>query len=738
MTNRLRVRLSASLYKFLAVLAVIITAAALILHVPTLQDRTSRTRERVEILYLASQGEISGLSFQEARSVVRLRSPYNLQLIALSRNAYHSITNPYVSPRDISAGDVIFQSNCASCHGSDARGGAFAPSLVDRASLRFGDSDWELYQTIRSGISGTAMPPHPWTEKRIWQTIAYLGSVSIQGADEAQSEMANRVTAVAYQELEKTQNPTKDWLTYSGSYSGTRHSELMQITGENVHRLAPRWIFQFPRETYDIEDSPLEDHGIVFANAPDSVVALDASTGKMLWEFDRKLPPPVRACCGVHSRGLAMLGVRLYFATYDARLIALSAATGAKLWDVPIADYSKGYSITGAPLAYRHFVVTGVGGGEYPMRGFIAAYDSATGKQLWRFWTVPAPRQPGSETWPANDAWQEGGGGTWMTGTYDPDSDVLYWGVGNPNPDFDSSTRQGDDLYTDSIVALSGTTGKLLWHFQFIPDDDHDYDAVEIPELVDRPGPSGSKELLVAERNGFFYALDRTDGRFLFGKPFVRQTWAKGLAESGRPIPNPQATPSQGGTVVYPGNVGATNWWSASYDPRLDLFFVPAISAGSIFFRSAPGIEEMSPSPYRRDQPYSSVIAINAADGSTAWRYRREVTYDHEWHRGGILSTAGGVLFTSQGSEFYALDSRTGQLLWRFPTGADIVASPTSYEIDGQQYIMVASGNCLIAFALVDDVSGSKSGKDATTRPHAIDRRNRRIVRRSDSSGERP
>jgi alcohol dehydrogenase (cytochrome c) len=689
------------------------------LQVPILRRHVTVMRERGEILYLASEGKISGLNFRQALSLFRQGVPYDLQPIIVSRNAYHSIRNPYTNSADAAAGGVLFQSNCAECHGSDARGGNGAPALVGR-TLRYSSSDWGLYQTIRNGISGTTMPPHPWSAKTIWETISYLDSVSPEEARATlQGEALHGEVAVSYQELEKVINAGKNWLTYSGSYSGTRHSTLTQITSENVAHLAPQWIYQFPQEKYSIEDSPLEDHGILFANTPNAVVALDAATGRMIWEFDRSLTAHVRGCCGVQSRGLAILGDRLYFGTYDAKLIALSATTGTKLWESTVADYRKGYSISGAPLAYRHFVVTGVGGGDYPMRGFIAAYDSATGKELWRFWTIPAPGQAGSSTW-SGDSWKAGGGPTWVTGSYDPSSDVVYWGVGNPNPDFDSSARKGDNLYTESIVALSGATGKLLWHFQFIPADDHDYDAVEVPEIVDRSGVLHPKQLLVAERNGFFYALDRTNGTFIFGKPFVRQSWTEGLAPSGRPIPNPEAKPSPAGTVVYPGDRGATNWWSASYDPDLDLFFVPTLEAGGIFFDERD-LEEMAASPYKHGPVYSSIVALNGANGSMVWRYRRAVSYDAESERGGVLSTASGVLFASQGASFYALDSRTGRLLWTFPTGGNIVDPPISYEAGGRQYVMIASGNCLIAFALVGNVADVGSEKSAGDRRRTPD-----------------
>jgi len=436
------------------------------------------------------------------------------------------------------------------------------------------------------------------------------------------------------------------------------------------------------------------------------VIALDARSGKIIWEFHDAVPGDVRLCCTSATRGLAILGDKLFVGTADARLIALSARTGTRLWQVPIVkDYREGYSITGAPIAFRDLVVTGVSGGDYPIRGFIAAFDVTTGKERWRFETIPAPGQKGHESW-AGDSWRHGGGATWMTGSYDVRDDVLYWGVGNAAPDFDASSRRGDDLYTDSVVGLRGTTGQLLWHFQFTPGDDHDWDSNQVPVIVDRSQSPVPHELLWANRNGYFYALDRDTGNFVLGTPFVRQSWASSLSEQGRPVRIASAEPTPKGALVYPGVAGGTQWWPPSYDPDLDLMFVPALDRGAVFFLqsgTSPEAGELYTGGATSSVPglesHADVLAISAKDGSIVWDHRA-VTTAGDLHPAGLLSTRGGLVFASDDQLFYALDSRDGQLLWSFPTGARIAAAPVTYAVDGMQYVSLAAGRVIISFAL--------------------------------------
>jgi len=685
------------------ILVMIVAAAGLIWHVTAL-------RLRVRVISLAVEGKIAGLDLRDAAGVIWPPSSYDLEQLIETRSAYVSMHNPFTTPTDVAVGGVTFRSQCAACHGATARGGDVGPSLVG-GHRKHGDSAWAVLEVIRKGVVGTSMPPHAWSMRRLWQTIAYLDSLSRSDDLPAQSRSAaelSRTTPVSYEEIAANNNPGGDWLTYSGSYSGARHSSLAQITVDNVGALAPSWIFQFSGSVDRLEVSPIVHQGVVFASDPTTVVALDARTGEKLWEFDRPLPPEVRTCCGVVNRGLAILGNNLYFGTLDAHLIALSMRTGRVVWDVPVAhNFRAGYSITGAPLVYRNLVVTGVSCGDYATRGFIAAFDAATGKERWRFWAVPARGEPGSETW-ADDSWRVGGGGTWVTGSYDPKLDVLYWGVGNPAPDFDSTTRRGDNLYTNSVVALRGTTGALLWHFQFTPGDDHDWDSAQVLTLVDRA--NGSHQLLLANRNGFFYALDRETGQFLGAHPFVRETWATAIDASGRPLRAAGVAPSPEGVLVYPSVAGATNWWSPSYDPNLDLLFVPAIEQGGVYFSEPhrhPESGELyvdgSTSDADAGAAYSSVIAISPKDGAVTWRYRRPFRTVGDLRRGGILSTQGGLLFAAQNHLFYALNARNGKLLWSFPTGGKTSGQPISYAAAGEQYVLMAAGNALIAFSIVRD-----------------------------------
>jgi alcohol dehydrogenase (cytochrome c) len=697
---------------------VLVCATLLLVGIASLVFRTESLRLRFSLVYLAARGDIVGLDVRDAVHIARFPSPYWLAGIVTSRNAYRTLSNPFADAKAVAAGAVAFSRECASCHGPRAGGGDVAPTLVHR-QLRHGGSDWAVFQTVRGGIAGTSMPPHHWPDVRIWQTVAYLSSIGAQELTGSQPAASDEGTAfrapVSYDELRRLGNPGAEWLTYAGSYSGTRHSELRQITPANIDRLAPRWVYQFARGQDRMEVSPIVRNGVMYASSPEGVVALDARTGETKWEFVHAVPPNARYCCGQVNRGLAILGSLLYVGTADAHLIALSAETGRVQWDVVVVpDYQRGYSITGAPLTFGNLVITGVSGGDYPTRGFIVALDAATGKEQWRFWAVPGRGEPGAETW-SGDTGSSGGGGTWMTGSYDPKRDILYWGIGNPAPDFDASVRRGDNLYTDSVVALRGKDGKKLWHFQFTPNDDHDWDSAQTPTLIDRPQSPFPEQLLLANRNGFFYVLDRVTGRFLHGNPFVQESWAKGLDSQGRPILNPNMAPSPRGTLVYPGVTGASNWWAASYDAGLDLLFVPALEKGSVFFTQpdAQGEGELSlrgsASENAPGPQYSSVIALNPATGAPAWKYRRPLITGDDIHRGGIVSTEGGVLFSSQNQIFYALESRTGRLLWSFPTGGRVGGSPISYELGGNQYVLVAAGTDLIAFALTGSGSESRS-----------------------------
>jgi alcohol dehydrogenase (cytochrome c) len=430
--------------------------------------------------------------------------------------------------------------------------------------------------------------------------------------------------------------------------------------------------------------------------------ALDARTGRALWRYQRRLPEKVN---GV-NRGFGMLGNKLFMATLDAHVIALDAKTGSVVWDVEAADYRKGYSFTLAPLVVKDKVIVGVSGGEYGIRGFIDAYDAETGRRAWRFYTIPGPGEPGHETW-SGDSWKTGGAPAWLSGTFDPELNLVYWGLGNPGPDFYGAERQGDNLYSCSVVAIEPDTGRLKWYFQFTPHDVHDWDANEIPVLLDLEWGGRVRKLMVqANRNGFYYVLDRTNGQFLLGKPFARVTWASGLGPDGRPVRVPNTDPTPDGNYACPGIVGATNWWSPSYSPQTGLFYVAVREQCDKYFSVAQ--------PFKEGRLWFGG-GIQAVPGDEAWGALRaldprtgELKWEFKYHTppwAGTLATAGGLVFAGEmDGHLMAFDARTGKELWHKQTGAAVWASPMTYAVAGKQYVVIPSGAALFAFALPDSV----------------------------------
>jgi alcohol dehydrogenase (cytochrome c) len=515
--------------------------------------------------------------------------------------------------------------------------------------------------------------------------------------------------------LHAAQEP-RNWLTYSGSYMSQRYSTLGQITPQNVKALEQKWVFQ-AESLQKFETTPLVIDGVIYlTQPPNDVLALDGRTGRAFWMYQYRPSPASKPCCGAVNRGLAVLGDVLFMATIDAHLIAIDAKSGKPLWNSKVAEADAGYTMTLAPLVVKDKVVVGVAGGEYGIRGFIAAYDAKTGKEAWRFYTIPGPGERGHDTWPA-DSWQHGGASVWMTGSYDPELNLTYWGIGNPGPDWNPSQRKGANLYSDSAVALDADTGKLKWHFQFTPNDPYDYDSVQVPVLADANWDGRMRKLLLwANRNGFFYVLDRTNGEFLSGHPFVKVTWASGLDDSGRPM----ITPQPPGTPVYPGVQGGTNWYSPSYSPRTGLFYVSAWEDyASIFepqeneYKSGQrfmGGRPMSPipgapNPNLRGAPintwteatgHGAVLALDLRTGQKKWKFEMTDVTDS-----GILTTASDLLFTG-GREgyFHALDARTGALLWKASVGGQVSAAPITYEIDGKQQVAIAAGHALFVYGL--------------------------------------
>ena len=507
--------------------------------------------------------------------------------------------------------------------------------------------------------------------------------------------LALRASFAAAQGLEPAallKPPTDTWPTYNGDYSGARFSTLDQINAGNIHSLTLAWIFQTQGTT--IKSTPLEVNGILYFSVPDNVWAIDARFGRMIWHYERKSE-------GDHigHRGLAMYKNWLYFTTPDAHLVCLDAKDGSVRWIVELADPKLEYFSTMAPLVVHDHVIVGVSGDVTDVPGFLESIDPETGKVQWRWNTEPEPGQPGSETWPKeSDAILHGGGMTWMTGTYDAELNLLYWGTGNPNPVLAGEGRAGDNLYTCSIVALNPETGKLAWYFQPSPHDVHDWDAVETPVLFDAEFKGKRRKLLgQASRNGFFFVLDRTNGEHLVTAPFIDQTWASGVDSRGRPIAKPEASPSPDGALVEPGSDGSTNWMAPSFDPQTGLFYVNCRRLFSVFYNTVTGKAEGWGGRDRILWANTTLRALDYRTGKVVWNHELG---DRE-SLAGILTTAGHLLFSADNSgNLLALDPTTGKTLWHLNAGGPMQASPMTYELDGRQYLIMAVQNILYAFAL--------------------------------------
>src|SRR5207249_2134656 len=569
-------------------------------------------RWRAEVVLLSLAGRIPDIELKQLLAYMMPGSGQWLRPLIETRNPYAVIRNVKTTPADIQAGATLFRSRCAECHAPDGSGGR-GPRLIGR-QFTHGESDWAVYRTIRFGIPNTTMGPHPLPDTAVWQLEAFVRSIDTSGSTLGATGRGSRGAAsvpVPYDELAAIREPGEDWLTYSGSYWASRHSALSQINRGNVGHLALRWIHQLEGAPDCVEVSPVVRKGVMFVTQPPSrVLALDATTGKEIWAYDHQVSrggptSDVNDFSAAANRGVAVLTDKVFFGTPDAHLIAVSAATGALQWEATVATDVTRYAITAAPLAYRDLVVTGVAirGSAAGGQGFVAAYDANTGKERWRFVAIPKPGEPGNETW-EGDSWRDGGAPTWLTGSYDPELDLLVWPVGNPKPDYDAAARRGDNLYTNSAVALRGSTGALVWYFQFTPGDDHDWDATEIPVL----------------------------------------------------------------------------------------------EQGMVFFTASPPAA-ISGRPF-----YTAVRALDASTGTRVWESRREPRLRNDRlggvRMGGLLSTRGGIVFGGDQTTFFALDSRTGTPLWSVETGGTICAAPVTFSTDREQFVVIAAGRNLLAFAL--------------------------------------
>jgi alcohol dehydrogenase (cytochrome c) len=626
-------------------------------------------------------------------------------------------------------GQATFVSRCASCHGTDGNGGELGPAIANRVLMR---SDQDLTTVIHEGIPAAGMPSFATlTPSESSDLVRYLRtlqprngpplprvSVTINGRaltgialNQTRSDMQVLGDDGKIHLLRKndggyrTVTSQSDWSSYNGTTLGSRYSALAQIDRNNIARMVPKWMFTL-QNTPRLQVTPVVIDGVMYVTSANECYALDAGSGREIWHYQRpRTKGLIGNAAGGINRGVGAAGDRVFMVTDHAHVIALNRHTGALLWDTEMADWHQNYNATGAPLPVGNLVVTGTSGGDEGVRGFVAAFDQATGKEVWRFWTVPAPGEPGAQTWQGKGI-AHPGGATWMTGAYDPQLDMLYWPVGNPGPDLIGDDRLGDNLYTDSIVALDAKTGALKWYFQTTPHDVWDYDTEEPVALVDTNWQGQPRKLVVqANRNGFFYVLDRTNGKFLFGTTFVKNvTWATGLTPEGKPIQVPNMEPTLEGKRVCPSLDGASNWYSTSFNPMTSLYYVQANDKCGIFtkvpveweagkgfmggsFKQAP------------DEPAQRVLrAIDIRTGKPAWELPQLGTVN-SW--GGALSTAGGVvIFGEDSGALMAADAMNGKPLWSFQTSQLWKASPMTYMFDNRQYVAVAAGSNIIAFAL--------------------------------------
>ena len=524
---------------------------------------------------------------------------------------------------------------------------------------------------------------------------------------------------VPFERILNAADEPENWLTYNGGYMSQRYSQLDQLTPDNVDNLKLQWTLQ--NQVFGAwQSNPIIVDGIMYVTErPNSVMAVDAVNGRVFWKYRHTPAENSRVCCGANNRGVAVLGDMVYMGTLDARLVALDRVNGEPLWDVEVGDVNQAYSVTMAPLVVKDKVIVGVGGGEFGIRGYVAAYDAMTGEEAWKTYTIPGPGEPNHDSWEGDD-WEHGGAPVWITGSFDPDLNLTYWGVGNPGPDWNAGQRPGDNLYSDSVIALDADTGELKWYFQFTPNDAYDYDSVQVPVLADINFRGTPKKVMMwANRNGYFYVLDRTNGEFLEGKPYVTVNWSSGLDENGRPIPTPQPE----GMPTYPGNQGGTNWYPPSYSPRTGLFYFSAWQDYATIYRAEEaeyqpgraflggGFSVLAPAPgaptigigrtnpinnWTNEVGHASLKAMDPQTGEAVWSYDQFDVSDS-----GMLTTASDLLFTG-GREgyFHAINARTGELIWNVSLGGQIVMAPVTYMVDGIQYVSVISGHALSTFAL--------------------------------------
>jgi alcohol dehydrogenase (cytochrome c) len=601
------------------------------------------------------------------------------------------------------------------------------PAIVERLTAR---DDQQLADLVRHGLPERGMPPAIVPDSEMGDLVKFLrtierrpesvprprmtvqttdgrtleGEVLAEGLADLQLLAGGKRVHLLRRDGTRFREVTSqaDWATYNGDPGGNRYTALTHIDKANVASLVPRWVFPIPGASSS-QVTPVVVSGIMYVADVNECFALDAGTGRQLWRYERAR---TRGATGHTNRGVGVAGDRLFMVTDDAHVIALNRHTGELLWNTVLDDWRKNYSATSAPLPAGDLVISGVTGGEHGANGFVAAHDQQTGKEVWRFWTVPKPGEPGSETWKGKDI-EHGGAPTWFTGTYDPGLDVVYWPTGNPAKEYNGDDRQGDNLYSDSVLALDRKTGKLRWYYQFTPHDLWDWDATETPVLVDADWQGQPRKLLLhANRNGFFYVFDRQTGTLLLAKQFIKLlTWATGIGSDGRPMKVPGQEPSPDGTKVCPSQDGATNWYSPSFNPATGLYYVQTNEKCSIYTKRPQGEWEAGKTYLGGSQrsttdpkPQRILRAIDIRTGAVRWEVPQPGAAN-SW--GGTLTTASGlVIFGEESGALMAVDATDGHPLWSFQTNHNWKASPMTYVFDGTQYVAVAAGPHIMAFAV--------------------------------------
>jgi alcohol dehydrogenase (cytochrome c) len=652
---------------------------------------SSSLRWRAQLVTLKVTGKTPELTWGELREVIGRRTGLWTDRLWESQNPFLALTAPDPAAADIAAGQRVFTSGCARCHGSDGSGTASGPSLTS-GGLRHGASDLALFLAIRRGIPGSTMQPSSLDPHAAWQVVSYL-----------KFAMFNANTPVPLATPSPAAPPVPppaascgervDWPSFHGVPDGQRHSAIVQIDRTNVARLQPGWKFKLPEgDSTPLEATPIVTDDRVFVSLPGGDTwALAADSGEVIWHRAGHPVPEdlAKAVEGNVSRGVAVVAHTVIVPEIDGRLVGLDAQTGRERWVTEVADYRSGYRLIAAPLQVRDAVIVGVGGADRGVRGFLDAYSASTGQRLWRFYTVDAAR---------------GGGTTAVTGTWDPELDLVFWGTGNPGPGFNGDGRPGDNRYSSSVIAVDASTGTLRWSYQVSPHDERDWGVTHVPVLADiTVGEQRRKVVRIAGRNGFLYTLDRASGQFLQATAYAHQIWNAGFDPEGRPKEREGTRPSSRGTLLYPGHAGATNWASPSFDPASGLMYVITRDGyGNIIFKNpreswkdgaywggeAIGIPQVS----------AQVRAISAATGELRWAYRFPGVVNYS--SSGVLTTGGGLLFAGEKQRFVALDSTTGRELWHYETTAPMAASPVTWADARGQHVGILAGDSLLTFSL--------------------------------------